>query len=210
MIFAERTGGEKALVPGASRTPPPPPAGRLRRGLSFNPPSAWKVYRVSDGVSSSPTYPDQSSCPHDPPCRISPCLPDDLHGRPPGPLFSGQAAYVRTPAQPGESAPDDKDGYEAQTDKIVIFADVMLEADANVGRLKTRAPMADYWNPVLGVPPVPGGQLRRLNGFIEEWVEAAGILQKVLGDDAPKLRDVARRYDEAHGNAEKAVDQINL
>ncbi|MER5319642.1 hypothetical protein [Streptosporangium roseum] len=87
---------------------------------------------------------------------------------------------------------------------------MMLEADANVGKLKTRAPMADHWNPLFGVPPLPGHQLRRLNGFIGEWVEAVGTLQKVLGDDAPKLRDVAQRYDEAHGNAEKAVDQINL
>ncbi|MEV4243945.1 hypothetical protein AB0J63_11095 [Streptosporangium canum] len=87
---------------------------------------------------------------------------------------------------------------------------MMLEADANVGKLKARAVMADHWNPVLGVPPIPGRQLRRLNGFIAEWVEAAGTLQKVLGDDAPKLRDVAQRYDDAHGNAGKAVDQIRL
>ncbi|MBB4939678.1 hypothetical protein FHR32_003983 [Streptosporangium album] len=86
---------------------------------------------------------------------------------------------------------------------------MMLEAEANVGNLKTKAVTADHWNPVLGVPPLPGVYLRKLNGYIEEWVDAAGTLQKVLGDDAPKLIGVAKRYAAAHKDAEEAVHQIN-
>ncbi|MER6950851.1 hypothetical protein ABT294_43235 [Nonomuraea sp. NPDC000554] len=91
----------------------------------------------------------------------------------------------------------------------MVFANVMLEAATNVDKIKAKAPMADHWNPLFGVPPAPGASLRRLNGYIGEWVEAAGTLQRVLGDDAPKLRDVAKRYDDVNEDAGKAVDQIN-
>lgn len=122
--------------------------------------------------------------------------------------MAGKNDRIPTPA-PSEPAPDGGDGYEARTDKIVLFANVMLEAMTNVGKLKAKAVRADRWNPVLGVPPFPGAFLRTLNGYIEEWVDDAGVLQKVLGDDAPKLIGVAKRYDAAHEDAEEAVRQIN-
>ncbi|GAA3148621.1 WXG100 family type VII secretion target [Nonomuraea roseoviolacea] len=149
---------------------------------------------------------DPSQCPHDPPCRIRPCLPEDRLGRSHGPLWPGRDDHVPTPPRPVEPAPDDKDGYEARTDKIMSFADVMLEAATNIGRIKAEVPtIGDGW---FDVPAVVHPFLNRFNGYVEEWVEAAGTLQRVLEDDGPKLVTMAKNYRDADEAAEKAVDQI--
>ncbi|MFD8528147.1 hypothetical protein ACFV0L_12125 [Streptosporangium canum] len=86
---------------------------------------------------------------------------------------------------------------------------MMLEAETNVGKLKVKAPMVDHWNPLFGIPDRAAPFVNRLNGYIGEWVEAAGTLQRVLGEDAPNLIRVAKTYRDANEDAGKAADQIN-
>lgn len=80
----------------------------------------------------------------------------------------------------------------------------MLEAATTVGKLKNTAPTTGGWSPLFA-----RSFISRLNGFVGEWVQAAGTLQRVLDDDAPDLINVARRYRDAHDQAEAAVDKIN-
>lgn len=95
------------------------------------------------------------------------------------------------------------DGYDARTDKIIDFARVMIEAATNIGEIKARTPMVEGgW---FGAPLIITPFLGRLNGYAEEWAEAAGILKGVLDDDAPRLIETARAYRDANENAEAAV-----
>ncbi|MFE3448593.1 hypothetical protein ACFXJ8_06610 [Nonomuraea sp. NPDC059194] len=111
------------------------------------------------------------------------------------------------PPPPTEPDPDNKDGYDARTDKIVAFADVMLEAATNVGAIKAKTPTVDDWG-WFDTPRIISPLLSRLNGYIGEWAAAAGTLERVLKDDAPKLISVAKRYRDADEDAKAASDHI--
>ncbi|GAA2370799.1 hypothetical protein GCM10010404_27280 [Nonomuraea africana] len=112
-------------------------------------------------------------------------------------------------SRPTEPVPDDKDGFAARTDKIVAFADVMLDAATNVGAIKAKTPTVEDWG-WFDAPRIISPLLTRLNGYIGEWVSAAGTLERVLKDDAPKLISVAKRYRDADDDAKAAFNQIKV
>ncbi|MEU8108966.1 hypothetical protein AB0C18_35190 [Nonomuraea muscovyensis] len=84
----------------------------------------------------------------------------------------------------------------------------MLEAATDVARIKAKTPVVEDggW---FDTPRIISPFLDRLNGYVEEWTAAAGTLERVLKEDAPKLISVAKRYRDAEDDAGAAVNQIN-
>lgn len=85
----------------------------------------------------------------------------------------------------------------------------MLEAATNVGAIKTKTPTVEDWG-WFDAPRIISPLLTRLNGYIGEWVAAAGTLERVLKDDAPKLISAAKRYRDADDDAKAAFNQIKV
>ncbi|MFC4112058.1 hypothetical protein [Nonomuraea zeae] len=112
-------------------------------------------------------------------------------------------------APPVEPIPDGTDGYAARTDKIIAFADVMLEAAETVHKVKAKVPVVEDWG-WFDTPRIISPFLDRLNGYIGEWTSAAGLLEQVLKDDGPKLIGVAKRYRDVDEGAKAAINKIKL
>ncbi|GLW12864.1 hypothetical protein Misp01_79920 [Microtetraspora sp. NBRC 13810] len=84
----------------------------------------------------------------------------------------------------------------------------MLEAATNVRRIKARTPTVEDWG-WFDTPRIVSPLLGRLNGYVGEWVAAAGTLERVLDEDALKLIASAKAYRGAEEDAGAAVDQTN-
>ncbi|MGW0803399.1 hypothetical protein [Nonomuraea sp. NPDC002799] len=103
--------------------------------------------------------------------------------------------------------PDGKDGYEARTDKIIEFAEVMLDAATSVDKVRAMAPLVSDWG-WFDSPRVLAPFLTRLEGYVDEWRRDIATLEKVLKDDGPKLISVAKRYTAAEDAAKAGATGV--
>lgn len=188
--------------PSASETPSPSPSDS---GSPTPSPSDSGSPSPSPSDSSSPTAnpsPSATGCPHQPPCRVRPCLPPDRLDRPPGPLWPDKSDRVPTPP-PAEERP-----WRGRLRRANRQDRLVRQRDARSRHDRRQAQEHGAHDRRLE-PLFARSFISRLNGFVGEWVQAAGTLQRVLDDDAPDLINVARRYRDAHDQAEAAVDKIN-